>query len=228
MSKTIKNFEKYLSKNPLLNGEEFLKHIIMDSDCLLEDINNQAVSSDCFDIILVGKIAKAGTSYLGKYKSQLKKVFPLWFIDEAKVLYDEDNTCTPYNILTILKENKFKYVYINSVLEGGLYKSLYEIWKKLQCGFEIEYSKVPVSQITIELCEYYDLDPWGMLSGQCCIIVAENGYKIAKALKNYNYEATVIGLVLSTKDKLIIHKENISRVNRPPADSLLQLLQRDI
>lgn len=227
MKKEIKNFEKWMTRQSGISNESFITSVLNNNEPLVENMEDKPLENpEEYDIILLGNIGLAGSAYIGNtYGDKLKKVFPEWFVNKAVKLYSVEFDF--YRLQQLLLEKDASVICTIPVLEGGMYRALYQLWKKLECGFEVDYGLVAVSQITIELCEYYDLDPWGLLSGKCHIIVAEHGHKLARKLSTEFDGVQVVGRLLKSKDKLIIHRENISRVNRPPADGLLQLLQRE-
>ena len=74
---------------------------------------------------------------------------------------------------------------------------------------EIDLKKIPIRQETIEICEFFDLNPYGLLSGGSLLIVAEDGDGMVKALQEAGIPAAVIGRTTDNNDKVLHNGEEI-------------------
>ena len=150
------------------------------------------------DIILCGKIGLAGTIFLLDYfTSGLLKTLSPSYIKESESLRDSSAI---YPDVALLKELGVSGIF--PVCERGLFKSIYELGKSSGLGFRIDYSKVPISQYTIEFCEIFDIDPWGLLSGGCVLITANKGLATVSKLNDAGFDAAAIGYITKDKAKL--------------------------
>lgn len=72
---------------------------------------------------------------------------------------------------------------IHDVSQGGIFGALWEMANGAGVGLEIDLKKLPVRQETIEICEFYDLNPYELSSGGCLLMTTEDGNGLAAALK---------------------------------------------
>ena len=71
---------------------------------------------------------------------------------------------------------------IHDVREGGIFGGLWELAAAGGVGLDVELKRIPVRQHTIEVCEFFRLNPYMLISGGTLLIVCENGERVAAAL----------------------------------------------
>ncbi len=176
------------------------------------------------DIIICGKIGMAGTLFLlDFFKSRLLRTLSNFYIDEAESLRPYADSYPDMSLLSGLNISN-----VIPIGERGLFKGIYDLGKSSQLGFCIDYSKVPVSQHTIEFCEIFDLDPWGLLSGGCVLITAKGGQQVVSKLSEAGFDAAVVGYITKEKSKLITYRDNRGGINRPIPDELLKVIKDSV
>lgn len=175
------------------------------------------------DIILVGQIGAAGTYLLGKYKKEaLLSRLPEWFVDEALSFEAAAHHALSSTLIDEVKASR-----VLDVAEGGLYRTLAELGSQMDYGYRIDYSAIPVSQTTIEFCEVFDMDPLKLLSCGCQLLVAPKESHALKKLKCAGIEnCALIGEITKDKNKVLVHRDFESLINRPDPDELLKLISR--
>ena len=84
--------------------------------------------------------------------------------------------------------------------DGGVYGALWKLGEKLRAGMEIALPDIPIAQITIEVCEVTDCDPYQIPGGGCVLFVTADPDRLLAALAEAapQVEAAVIGRL--TKD----------------------------
>ena len=98
---------------------------------------------------------------------------------------------------------------MHDMRNGGVFGGLYELAGRLGVGLSIDLKKIPVKQETIEICEFFELNPYGLLSGGSLLIVAEDGDGMVKALQEAGIPAAVIGRTTDNNDKVLHNGEEI-------------------
>lgn len=98
---------------------------------------------------------------------------------------------------------------MHDMRNGGVFGGLYELAGRLGVGLSIDLKKIPVKQETIEICEFFDLNPYGLLSGGSLLIVAEDGDGMVKVLQEAGIPAAVIGRTTDNNDKVLHNGEEI-------------------
>ncbi len=174
------------------------------------------------DIVIAGAIGLKGTSLIAEsVENKLTGWFPPHFMKSAKSLAEE---CSARSGIDALVKECHAMIEIG---EGGIFRALSELWDLCGFGFEIEYDKVKVHQETIEICEYYDIDPWSLLSHGAYIIVTDNAYRTVRDLTDVGIMACVAGKMRSDKDKVILHREDRSLLNRPVEDGVISFIKKE-
>ena len=84
--------------------------------------------------------------------------------------------------------------------DGGVYGALWKLGEKLRAGMEIALPDIPIAQITIEVCEVTDCDPYQIPGGGCVLFVTADPDRLLAAIAEAapQVEAAVIGRL--TKD----------------------------
>lgn len=168
-------------------------------------------------LVLAGPIGLTGTFLMAKYfHEDLSRVFPAWLLRDALALEPQTHLYPPKTLL-----EKYNISAAYCVGEGGLRRTLYQLGKDTNSGFEVQARNVPVNQITIEFCEYYDLDPWMLFSSGCTLLICSRPMGLIQELKERKIQSEVIGIMTDNNDKVITYGDTRSLVNRPKADALL-------
>jgi putative hydrogenase maturation factor len=108
--------------------------------------------------------------------------------------------------------------------EGGILKAVYDFAKSHGCGFEIEIKKISTIQICIEICEYFGLNIYRLLSAGK-ILLSEDPISDCKYLEENGITAQVIGHITDSLDKLIVDKENVEYVNKTVQDEIFKVIR---
>ncbi len=87
--------------------------------------------------------------------------------------------------------------------------------------------KISVLQETIEVCEYYHLNPYQLASAGSLLIVTDNGSFLTESLLADGLEASLIGRLTDNNDKLIKNGEEQRYVDRPAPDELNRIFMED-
>ena len=97
----------------------------------------------------------------------------------------------------------------------GILTRLYQEAVKRRCGLCIELKKIPVRQMTVEICEKYGLNPY-RIEDNCRIILTPSGMGHAEAerLKKEGLTAFCIGHFTADPAKIITDKTSIEYINR--------------
>ena len=125
--------------------------------------------------------------------------------------------CAPVDINSIFTEVNGETL---DVSEGGILKALYNFAKSRGRGFEIEIKKISTIQICIEICEYFGINIYRLLS-EGKIVLSEDPISACKYLEERGIAAQVIGCLTDSLDKVITDKESVEYVNRPLQDEII-------
>ncbi len=77
--------------------------------------------------------------------------------------------------------------------ESGIYRGLWILSQKMQCGFEIDIRKIPVLQESVEVCEILDTDIYSLPSQGGWIVAAAGADELLALCSRWKIPAACIG-----------------------------------
>lgn len=168
------------------------------------------------DIVISKWIGLEGTTRLAReHREELCTRYPVRMIEEAAA-------CDRY--LSVIPEAatamKSGVCGMHDVSRGGIMGALWEMAESAGVGLEIDLKKIPVKQATIEICEFYELNPYELLSGGCLIMTAENGKELVSALERDNISAVIVGRTTGGNDRVLYNEEEKRYLDKPKTDQI--------
>ena len=103
-----------------------------------------------------------------------------------------------------------------SVGAEGVFGSLWEMAEASGTGVRVDLKKIPIRQETIEICEYFDRNPYLIASDGVLLAGTKNGAALAEHLTARGVPAAVIGTATDGRDRVIVNGEE-TRFLVPPA-----------
>lgn len=172
------------------------------------------------DIVITKWAALEGTAILAKEKEEeLLQKFPAFLIEEAKG-YSQ--------YLSIIKEaaiaGKSNVSAMHDITEGGVFGALWEMAESAGVGLTIDLKKIPIKQATVEICNYFDVNPYEMMSSGSLMLAADNGYDLVRVLEEAGIHAAVIGKVTEGNDRVVTKGEETRFLEPPKTDQLYKAL----
>ena len=172
------------------------------------------------DIVVSKWIGMEGTSIIAKEKErELLKRFPPVLVKMAGE--QREYLSFDSEAATALKSGVYA---MHDVRNGGIFGALWEISRKLGVGLCVDLKKIPVRQETIEICEFYNLNPYELISGGMLIMLTRDGQRLAEDLENKGINGIVIGSTNDGNDKIIVNQEEIRYLEPPVPDEINKLL----
>ena len=113
---------------------------------------------------------------------------------------------------------------MHDVTEGGMFGALWEIAEASDVGLDIFLKKINVRQETIEICEYFKINPYKLISSGSLLIAAEDGTEIVNVLSKQGIDATIIGKATDSNDRRLINNDEIRFLETPQKDELYQVI----
>lgn len=232
--------------------EEDLKQIVQDVNKACEALNIQvmgghtevtaAVNQPILSVTGIGKVKKEkflsvpkvtigqdvvmtkwagleGTAIIAKEKeSVLKAYYNEAFIDRAKALSEH---------LSVVKEGKigseFGVSFMHDATEGGIFGALWELAACARKGIQVELDLIPIKQETVEICEYYELNPYKLISSGSMLMVATDGQKLVEILLAEGIQAAVIGKITEGQEKVVVQEDSRRSLEPPKSDELYKV-----
>ncbi|MBS6397929.1 MAG: AIR synthase family protein [Clostridiales bacterium] len=173
------------------------------------------------DVIVTKWIGIEGTSIIAKEKEEeLKGFFSAPFVEEAKG-FDRFLSVVPEAEIAV----KSGVSAMHDVTEGGIYGALWELAEASGIGLEIDLKAIPVRQETIEICEYFRLNPYQLISSGCMLMTAPDGRGLVRELEKAGIRAALIGRCVEGKAKKVVNGEDTAYLERPKTDELYKIYE---
>ena len=171
------------------------------------------------DIVASKWIGLEGTAILASEREKELTKYPFRFMEEAKE-FDRFLSIVPEAATAV----KSGVCAMHGVTEGGIFGALWELAEGAGVGLEIDLKRIPVKQETIEICEFFEINPYELLSGGCLLMAADNGYDLARILEGTGIPAAVIGKTTGSHDRVVINEEERRFLELPKPDEIYRVL----
>ena len=168
------------------------------------------------DIVLTKWIGLEGTSIIAKdHEQELRSRLPQSLIDTAK---DFDQ------YISVLPESRIAVeqgvAAMHDVTEGGIFGALWEMGEASGVGMDIDLKSIPVRQETIEVCEFFGINPYELISSGSMLMATADGNGLVRALRDAGVASAVIGKSNSSNDRRIISGDEVRFLEPPKTDAL--------
>ena len=171
------------------------------------------------ELVVAGAIALYGTAQIAREKHEiLREHFSEGFLREAENLRTLYGTADEINI----KEAGATAFY--AMGEGGFLSALWKMAEASQVGLEMDFSKVPIRQETIEICEIFDINPYKLNSEGAVLIGIPAGEALVQELRRMGMMAAVIGQTNAGNDRMLYYNGNGRYLERPAKDEIYKIL----
>ncbi|MBQ9034119.1 MAG: hypothetical protein IJ107_05550 [Lachnospiraceae bacterium] len=110
--------------------------------------------------------------------------------------------------------------------EGGIYAALWRLSVKTRRGLRVDMAAIPLLQETIELANYYDIDPYKMRSAGSLLAVTADADALVEALEGSGIPAVKIGELTEDHDKTLINDDEVRYLDLPQTDELHRILDK--
>lgn len=171
------------------------------------------------DILVTKWIGIEGTSIIAKEQEErLRERFSVPFIENAKGL-----DC----FLSVLPEAEIAVrcgvCAMHDVTEGGIFGALWEMAEASGVGLEIDVKKIPIRQETVEVCEFFGINPYQLISSGCMLMAAENGMTLQRELEKAGICASIIGKATEGNDRVLLNEDERRFLEPPKTDELYKV-----
>lgn len=174
-----------------------------------------------YDLVVTGWIALAGTAALAlRYEQELLGRYPLSLIAHAKAFEQQMAVGEVARAIT-----HFGTAAVHDLSQGGIFNGLWEMADRAGVGLEVDLKRIPVRQETIEICEYFDVNPYYLYSAGALLVGAEHGEALVSHLAVHGIHAAVIGRATDGKDRVIRSGEECRYLDRPKQDEWYRRLE---
>lgn len=110
--------------------------------------------------------------------------------------------------------------------EGGVFAGLWNMGKVAGVGLKVFLKNIPIKQETVEICNFFDVNPYRMQSEGSCLLLAENGGRLKSRLRESGIFSEVIGITTGTNDRVVINGEEKRYLEKCYADAMVEIFGR--
>jgi hydrogenase expression/formation protein HypE len=161
-----------------------------------------------------------GASIIAREKeTELINHMDIKLINEAKGFIEE---------ISVVREGlmaaRFGVNAMHDVTEGGVLGAAWELCEASGKGIEIFTEKIPVKISTRKICEYYNINPYRLISSGCMLMAATDGEGLVNHLRKEGIEAVIIGRLDNSENKLMSSPGGVEAILPPESDELYKVL----
>jgi len=169
-------------------------------------------------IVVTKELCLEGTAILAfDYKEKIDGVIHEEKIKEAQGYADQ---------LSVLREGRIAMEFgvssMHDITEGGLLGALWEVIEAAGKGFRVYRESLPITDVTAEFCEFFNVDPLKFISSGSMLITCKDGEGLIERLKENGIKGTIIGKVTGENGILVDNEKEII-VEAPESDELFKI-----
>lgn len=162
-----------------------------------------------------------GAILAGLRKEELRTRYPDSYIKTAAEYRKYTSLRPELAVLkSVIAESPGCIFAAHDVSNGGLFGALWQILSACNCGGECFIEKIPMKQEIIEICEYFDINPY-MVNGQgSLLLITDDGNNIVEVMGQAGIEANIIGNTTDGSERRIIIGDEKRFLVPPKGDAL--------
>lgn len=185
------------------------------------------------DIVMTGFAGLSGSAILAcENYDILRRRYPVSFLEGAKrqkklmrqipeaAPAGKSGDCSAYSF----SEKGIAGMFL--LAEGGVFAGLWKLGKAAGVGLKIYLKDIPIKQETVEICNFFDVNPYQLQSEGSCLLLAENGYRVKRDLREKGISSEVIGVTTENNDRVVINGEEKRYLEKSYEDALERVVKR--
>lgn len=174
------------------------------------------------DLVLTKAIGLEGTALLAIEKEEeLSNRFSVPFLAKAKEFMLSTSIRSEAEVAA-----KSGACAMHDLSEGGVFGALWEMAEAAGVGLKIDLKAIPIRQETVEICEFFDVNPYKLLSGGSLLIATCDGNGLILKLKEAGIEAAIIGKTTDGNDRILLAGEEGRFLETTQTDEIRKILDK--
>lgn len=167
------------------------------------------------EIILCGSLALEGMQQiLNECEEELGSRFVPAFLRQMKALKGE---LVQTEAIRAVRGHVSAMQQIGS---GGILAALWETAEAAKVGLHVDMSQMTICQETIEVCEFYRLNPYQMTSAGAVLMFTDDGETLLEILRGRSARAVRLGSTTAENARVITSGAETRFLDRPAPDEL--------
>ena len=149
-------------------------------------------------IVIIGNAGEYGASLITEIRrNEMRARFSDDYMDRY-IPGDSEKLCIEDIASEMIKAGA---IYLHDVSFGGIYRTLLEVSEYCGCGITVRHEDIPIKQSTIEVCEFWNLNPYKLLGTGGLVAVFRGDSKNIP-------EGKVAGELTDSKERIIQSERN--------------------
>lgn len=186
-----------------------------------EDIPQKMTAKAGQDIVLAGWIGLEGMlRIMSRKEEELAARFVPAFLNRIKQM---DGELFALEQIQTAREHGASAMY--QIGPGGILAALWETAEAADVGLEADMKKMSIRQETVEICEYFRLNPYQMTSAGSILIFTHDGETLVRKLQASGKQAAVIGHTTNQKERVLSGGSERRFLDRPQPDELAKIYE---
>lgn len=182
---------------------------LFDPSCVTADL----------DLVVTKGIALGAAAYLAKTRrEELLARFSPGFIHGAENFAEEYSACKEAEIAV-----EHGALAMQDLSEGGIFGALWEMADGAGVGLDVTLKKIPIRQETVEICEFFGVNPYQMLSTGALLIAVKDGEGLVQKLGIEGIPAAVIGRTTAGNERILRNGEEVRYLDKPQMDEMYRV-----
>lgn len=182
---------------------------------------HKEVTAD-MDIVMTKWAGLYGGAILAQLKQgELLKRYPKSYIETAAGYITQTSLMPELAVIEEYCKRDSDHIYAaHDVSNGGVFGALWQILSACNVGGRCHIRKIAMKQEIIEVCEYFDINPY-MLNGQgSLLLILRDGMELVSRMREAGIAAAIIGKTQKSPDKTVIVGDEERFLTPPKGDGL--------
>lgn len=182
------------------------------------EIRKQIESGADYEILMLSGAGTEGIlRILDEREEELSGRFVPAFLRQTKALKKE--LCATAQIEKIRQEDP--NAVLHQIGEGGVFAALWDLLEPMELGMEIRMDQILIRQETVEISEFYRINPYLMTSTGSFLILSACGDRLLFALEEMGARASKLGIATNVPARVILGQSEKRYLDRPLPDELM-------
>lgn len=110
--------------------------------------------------------------------------------------------------------------------EGGIFTAVWELARRENLGARVHLKSILLRQETVELCDYFNISPYQLLSAGVLLMAANHGQQVLTELAGAGIPAAIIGHLTDDNDRVILNEDEVRYLEPFRQDSINTVQQQ--
>lgn len=165
---------------------------------------------------------KGSSLIAGEKEDELLSCFSPYFVDTVKGFKNLLSTDIEEEVFGIYGADK-----IRKVGEGGIYGALWDLAEEYGTGITVYLKDIPIRQETIEIANFFEIDPYLLFSDGAYLVFTSRGYELTRALRERGLSTAMIGETTDSNDRVVINGGNRRFLSPRYKDEIHKIIKGD-